>query len=74
MVKTTIKETTEKYDKDGKLLEKITREETTEDDSDYSPTYITQNYETFKPAMLKPGCCGGTDDRYGGGGFGCSQK
>lgn len=31
MVKTKIIETTEKYDKDGKLVEKITREETTED-------------------------------------------
>ena len=32
MVKTKIIETTEKYDKDGKLVEKITREETSEDD------------------------------------------
>lgn len=31
MVKTKIIETTEKYDKDGKLVEKITREETSED-------------------------------------------
>ena len=28
MIKTKIVETTEKYDKDGKLVEKITREET----------------------------------------------
>lgn len=35
MVKTKIIETTEKYDKDGKLVEKITREETTEDDTVY---------------------------------------
>ena len=39
MVKTKIIETTEKYDKDGKLVEKITREETTEDDE--SRSYIT---------------------------------
>ncbi len=32
MVKTKIIETTEKYDKDGKLVERITREETSEDD------------------------------------------
>ena len=32
MVKTKIIETTEKYDKDGKLVEKIVREETSEDD------------------------------------------
>lgn len=36
MVKTKIVETTEKYDKDGKLVEKITREENTEDNTDYS--------------------------------------
>lgn len=35
MVKIKIIETTEKYDKDGKLVEKITREETTEDDTVY---------------------------------------
>ncbi len=35
MVKTKIKEITKKYDKDGKLIEKITRKETTKDDADY---------------------------------------
>lgn len=39
MVKTKIVETTEKYDENGKLVEKITREETTEDDTVYSPSY-----------------------------------
>ncbi len=34
MVKTKIIETTEKYDKEGKLIEKITREETSEDTMD----------------------------------------
>ena len=38
MIKTKIVETTEKYDKDGKLVEKITREETTEDDETRYPT------------------------------------
>lgn len=38
MIKTKIKEITEKYDKDGKLVEKITREETTEDDTVYTPS------------------------------------
>ena len=41
MVKTKIVETTEKYDKDGKLIEKIIREETTEDDETrYSPLTV----------------------------------
>lgn len=41
MVKTKIVETIEKYDKDGKLIEKITREETTEDDEmRYSPLTV----------------------------------
>ncbi|MSA02234.1 hypothetical protein GKG47_09305 [Lactonifactor sp. BIOML-A3] len=35
MVKTKITETTEKYDKDGKLVERIIREETTDDDTIY---------------------------------------
>lgn len=35
MIKTKIIETIEKYDKDGKLVEKVTREETSEDDTDY---------------------------------------
>lgn len=37
MVKTKIVETTEKFDKDGNVVEKIMREETTEDDTDYTP-------------------------------------
>ena len=32
MIKRTVKETTEKYDKDGKLVERIIREETETDD------------------------------------------
>lgn len=35
MIKTKIKETTKKYDNDGKLIEKITRKEKTKDDTDY---------------------------------------
>ncbi len=35
MVKTKIKEVTKKYDRDGKLIEKITRKEKTKDDTDY---------------------------------------
>lgn len=35
IVKTKITETTEKYDKNGNLVEKITREETSEDDTVY---------------------------------------
>jgi hypothetical protein len=43
MIKRTVKETIEKYDKDGKLVERITREESeTDDETRYplqSPTY-----------------------------------
>lgn len=39
MVKIKIVETTEKYDKDGKLVEKVTREETAEDDTVYTPSW-----------------------------------
>lgn len=51
MVKTTIIETTEKYDENGKLLEKITREETTEDNTVYNtPTYPWINpSDWYKP-------------------------
>lgn len=47
MVKTTITETTEKYDENGKLVEKIIREETTEDDTVYRPQYILPQYRPF---------------------------
>ena len=48
MIKTKIVETTEKYDKDGNLVEKITREETTEDDETRYP--VTQlPYEPYNP-------------------------
>lgn len=39
MVKTKILETTEKHDENGKLVEKITREETSEDNTVYYPSY-----------------------------------
>lgn len=45
IIKTKITKTTEKYDKDGKLVEKITREEETEENTVYdglpwhTPTY-----------------------------------
>ena len=39
MVKTVIKETTKKYNGDGKLLEETIREETSEDDTVYYPSY-----------------------------------
>lgn len=48
MVKTKIIETTEKYDKDGKLVEKITREETTEDDAVYESGSIIYPQEPTK--------------------------
>lgn len=39
MVKTKITETIERYDKDGKLIEKSIREETTEDNTVFVSTY-----------------------------------
>lgn len=39
MIKTKTIETTEKYDRDGKLVEKIIREETSEDTTDYANEY-----------------------------------
>ena len=51
MIKKTIKETIEKYDGDGKLVEKITREETESDDETryplQSPTYPWNPNGTF---------------------------
>lgn len=49
MTKTKIVETTEKYDENGKLVEKITREETTEDDTVYYP-----NRPTYVPSITRP--------------------
>lgn len=56
MVKTKIVETTEKYDKDGKLVERITREETSEDDETVSYGTLTTN-EPWKSPNSMP-CCG----------------
>lgn len=44
MIKTKIVETTEKYDKEGKLVEKITREETSKDCTNYAPAYPNPNF------------------------------
>lgn len=52
MVKTKIIETTEKYDKDGKLVEKITREETSEDDTVYESGAIYYPQEPAKPYCI----------------------
>lgn len=51
MVKTKIIETTEKYDNDGKLVEKITREEISDDNTDYRfslPKFDLGGTLTFK--------------------------
>ena len=48
MITTKIVETTEKYDKDGNLVEKITREETTEDDKARYPV-TPLPYEPYNP-------------------------
>ncbi len=60
MIKTKIIETTEKYDKDGKLVEKITREETTEDDTVYESGAI---YYPQVPALEKGGICSQLDNK-----------
>lgn len=52
MIKTKIVETTEKFDKDGKLVEKITREETTEDDETRFPV-TPLPYEPYNPVWYK---------------------
>lgn len=60
MVKTKIIETTEKYDKDGKLVEKITREETSEDDEKgvwrAAPPWVTEPINIPYPDATP--CCG----------------
>lgn len=54
MIKTKIIETTEKYDKDGKLVEKVMREENTEDDTDYTGNKdIEINGKDLCDCMLK---------------------
>lgn len=55
MVKTKIIETTEKYDKDGKFVEKITREETSEDDESRTYGALTTNIPNFVPCCDKMG-------------------
>lgn len=56
MIKTKIIETTEKYDKDGKLVEKITREETSEDDETRPYGTLTTNAPRNLPTVIS--CCG----------------
>lgn len=51
MVKTKITETTEKYDKDGKLVEKITREEVREDDEHKNITPSTYGWFPQTPNL-----------------------
>lgn len=66
MIKTTIKETTEKYDGNGKLVEKIIREETSEDNTIYNtPVYP---YEAWKPSwdttkVIQPTCATASETR-----------
>ena len=48
MIKTTSIETIERYDKDGKLIEKIVRRETTEDDES-RPLATETHTHTYTP-------------------------
>lgn len=50
MIKTKTTETTEKYDKDGKLIERIVREETSEDNETRS--YITPTNPWAAPVPI----------------------
>lgn len=50
MIKTKTTETTEKYDKDGKLVERVIREETSEDDETRS--YITPTNPWAAPTPI----------------------
>ena len=55
MVKTTIKEVTEKFDKNGTLIERLTREEFIEDDESCgmvstTPLITTTTYPPYTPA------------------------
>lgn len=61
MIKTKIIETTEKYDKDGKLVEKITREETTEDDKKGNTTLLSSDKWLGRPMPNIVPCCGGNE-------------
>lgn len=63
MVKTKILETTEKYDENGKLVEKITREETTEDGTVYYPKYMNPVIPTI-PNIIRPNKSGNPWDPY----------
>ena len=63
MVKTTIKEVTEKFDKNGTLIERLTREEFVEDDENYgvvntTPTtpYRPSTETPIKPWYAEPYC------------------
>lgn len=58
MVKTKIIETNEKYDKDEKLVERITREETMEDDEKGKPIFAGGATWWDKLPNASPICCG----------------
>lgn len=62
MTKTKIVETTEKYDENGKLVEKITREETTDDDTVYYPQYTSP--VTPIPNIIQPNKSGNPLEPY----------
>lgn len=44
MIKSKVVETIEKYDENGKMYEKVIREETTEDDETRYPEYTPHGY------------------------------
>lgn len=62
MVKTKIVETIEKYDENGKLVEKITREETTDDDTVYYSSHTTPL--TPIPNIIQPNKSGNPCEPY----------
>lgn len=61
MIKTKVIETTEKYDKDGKLIEKVIVERTNEDYEKGDP--IISNGAIWRDKIPKPVPCCGMGDR-----------
>lgn len=53
MIKTKIVETTEKYDENGKLVERVVREEETEDDETRYPVSVSPEKNTYSYSQQK---------------------
>lgn len=56
MIKTTITETIERYDNEGRLVEKIIREEVSEDDETRYPYYSPYGFPKPADGVWEPYC------------------